>query len=317
MSSTTREPAAVTNWQRLLAAGELVLLDGGVGSELRRRGVAMNAAAWSGLAALSHPDVLRAIHLAYIEAGADVIVANTFATSRFLLDAAGVGDTFVAINRGAVEIAKQAREASGKNEVAIAGSLSNLPPNMDPQQYPDASREEADLHEQAELLAAAGVDLIALEMLQDPAHGMRAATAASATGLPVWLGVSARIADGRLTCFNFPQHDFADVLDVLVTSDPAVVNVMHTEISAVIPAIDAVRQRFAGPIGVYPEVRYATSPTWQVDAGATPANFVQHARRWIDRGTRLIGGCCGTTPAHIRALRNEFFPTKAAAVSSH
>ena len=295
------------NWQRKLAAGDVVLLDGGTGSELRRRGVPMSAAAWSGLAAHTHPEAVLRIHGDYIDAGADVIVANTFGCSRFVLEAAGFGERFEAINRRAVELAIEARRLSGKHSdaVAVAGSLSNLPPNMDVQQHPPPHREATDLNEQAQLLAAAGVDIIALEMMQDTRHAALAMAAALATGLPVWLGVSARLqAPTRLTSFDFPHIDFADVLDALIPMRPDVVNVMHTELDAVAAAIDAVGERFAGPIGAYPEVPYQTTPIWRNDPAGTADEFAAQAEDWIAHGAQLVGGCCGTTPRHIAALHN-------------
>lgn len=293
------------SWQRKLAAGEVVLLDGGTGSELRRRGVPLNAAAWTGLAACTHPQAVRRIHQDYIDAGAEVIIANTFGSARFLLEAAGFGDQFETINRRAVALAMEARQLCGKrpDDVAVAGSLSNLPPHMDTRQYPPPHREKADLNEHARLLAAAGVDIIALEMMQDTRHAALALEAALDTGLPVWLGVSARLREPRrLTSFDFPHIDFADVLDALLPMRPAVVNVMHTELTAVVPAIDAVGERFAGPIGTYPEIPDQTSPNGGNDPASTPAGFAAQAKRWLAHGAQLIGGCCGTTPDHIAAL---------------
>ena len=116
------------NWSEKLSCDEVVLIDGGTGSELKRRAVPMSASAWSGLAVHTHPEVVRAVHTAYIHAGAEVIIANTFGTARSLLQAAGIGNEFERINRRAVELAFEARDAAGKSavDVAIGGSLSNL-----------------------------------------------------------------------------------------------------------------------------------------------------------------------------------------------
>ena len=293
------------NWRARLSSGDVVLIDGGTGSELKRRGVQMSAAAWSGLAVHTHPEVVRAVHAAYVDAGAEVIVANTFGTTRSLLQAAGLGREFERINRRAVELAMEARDAAGKTaaDVAIAGSLSNLPPNMNKRDFPPPTQEIADLKALARMLVVAGVDLIALEMMQDTHHARRALAAALETGLPVWLGVSARYRDddsNRLVGFDYPEVDFADSLAALIPMGPDVVNVMHTEVAAVAPAIDRVRERWQGPVGVYPEVPYVVSPTWRTEV--SPARLVAEAKTWVGQGARLIGGCCGTTPEHIAAL---------------
>ena len=296
------------SWREKLDRGQLVLLDGGTGSELQRRGVPMNRAAWSGLAVHTHPEVVREVHEAYIDAGAEVIITNTFGTTRFVLEAAGLGDEFEKINRNAVRLAVEAREASGR-DVAIAGSISNLPPGMQPANYPLADAELDSLKELADILADSGVDLIALEMMQDTRHAVRAMEAALGTGLPVWLGLSCRLhpeGGGRLVSFDLPGMDFAKPLDALIPMGPDVVNIMHSDLDAVAPGIAMVRERWQGPLGVYPELGEFSPPDWTFDPDSTPEKLVGHAREWIARGALLIGGCCGTTPEHIQALDEAF-----------
>ena len=295
------------SWQQKLENNRIVVIDGGTGSELQRRGVPMSEAAWSGLAVHSHPEVVRSVHEAYIAAGAEEIITNTFGTARFLLEPAGLGGEFERINRNAVRLAAEARDASGR-EVAIAGSISNLPPGMDAANYPDPEEELAGLGELAKILADSGVDLIALEMMQDTRHAARAMEAALETGLPVWLGVSCRQRAGGtgLVSFDLPGVDFARPLDTLIPMGPSVVNIMHSDIGATREAIAMVRERWSGPIGVYPEVGEFVAPNWTFDSDATPERLVEHARSWVDRGALLVGGCCGTTPAHIAALAAAF-----------
>jgi len=291
-------------WQEKLERGELVLLDGGTGSELQRRGVPMSEAAWSGLAVHSHPHIVRQVHEDFIDAGAEVIITNTFGTTRHVLEAAGLGSEFENINRKAVQLAIEARDASGK-DIAIAGSISNLPPGMLARNYPLDKTERAGLRELATLLADSGVDLIALEMMQDSRHARWAMDAALSTGLPIWLGVSCRQranGDG-LVGFDLENVDFAEPLDTLIPMGPAVVNIMHSTHDVTAPAMAMIRERWAGPVGVYPEIGKFTPPDWQFDPETTPERLADHARDWVDQGALLIGGCCGTTPEHIRAMR--------------
>jgi len=295
------------SWQEKLENNQVVVIDGGTGSELQRQGVPMNETAWSGLAVHSHPDVVRSVHEAYIAAGAEVIITNTFGTARFLLEPEGLGDECERINRNAVRLAAEARDASGK-DIAIAGSISNLPPGLDDANYPDPALELAALRELASILADSGADLIALEMMQDTVHAVRAMEAALETGLPVWLGVSCRQrADGcGLVSFDYPDMDFIRPLDTLIPMGPSVVNIMHSDISVTSQAIAMVRERWPGPIGVYPEVGEFVPPNWTFDADTTPERLAEHARSWVDCGALLVGGCCGTTPAHIAALAAAF-----------
>jgi homocysteine S-methyltransferase len=284
---------ALVRWQQLLGRRGTLLVDGGTGSELRRRGVDLGAAAWSALAPLTHYDVLRAIHADYIAAGADVITTSTFATSRFVLEAAGRGADFEAINERAVAAAREARDSSGR-DVAIAGSISCLPPHFDVHAYPDERTESAAYLELAETLAEAGVDFFALEMMQETRHAPLACAAASAVGLPVWLGVSCRAgAGGALVGFDFPLVPFSACLDALLPFAPAAVNVMHSPLSAIEPALRALRERWPGCVGAYPEIDASLT---------TPDELAAEARSWAEAGAQIVGGCCGTTPEHIRAI---------------
>lgn len=291
-------------WQSKLEQGAIVLLDGGTGSELQRRGVPMSEAAWSGTAAYSHPQILQEVHEDYIRAGAEIIIANTFGTARFMLDAAGLGDDFEKVNRDAVAAALRARDGAADHPVAIAGSMSTLPPNFDVGAYPDPERERDAYLELAALLADAGVDLIALEMMQDVRHASRAMEGALATGLPVMLGVSCRRhpQNDDIVCFDVPDLPLIRPLDALVGKGPCVVNIMHSELDAIVDGIGLARERFDGFIGVYPETGDFQAPDWDFDKSISPEKLVNHARDWVKAGARLIGGCCGTNPDHIRAL---------------
>ena len=285
-------------WADSLRGGRTLLLDGGTGTELRRRGAALDATAWTGLVPLSNYDLLRTIHADYIAAGADVITTSTFATARFVLEAAGHGADFDAVNRRAVAAAREARDAAGRS-VAVAGSISCLPPRFDLHAYPDEAVENAAYRELADTLATAGVDLLIVEMLQETHHAPLALAAARTTGLPVWLGVSCRLGAGdALVGFDFPLVPLEACLDALLPLAPDAVAVMHSPVPAIVPALGALRRRFRGPLGAYPEIGDGTGA-----GSATPAELSAAAEGWLDAGAQIVGGCCGTTPEHIRALR--------------
>jgi S-methylmethionine-dependent homocysteine/selenocysteine methylase len=153
-----------------LAAGELVIIDGGMGSQLQAEGVPMDEVAWSARANLQQPGVVQRVHEAYIRAGAEVIIANTFAASRAGLAPAGLGSRVAEANRSAMHAALQARRAAATRPVAVAGSMSSFCPiAMDPRALgtPLSSKGAedpcfpslADFREQAALLAEAGADL--------------------------------------------------------------------------------------------------------------------------------------------------------------
>jgi S-methylmethionine-dependent homocysteine/selenocysteine methylase len=298
-----------------LADGELVIIDGGTGTQLQAEGVPMDDVAWSARANLGHPDVVQRVHEQYIRAGAEVIIANSYAASRAALEPAGLGDHVAAANRAAVRAAVRAREVAATRPVAVAGSMSSFSPiDMDAgavnRPHPGPTDDDprfptlADFREQAGLLAESGVDLIALEMINARGYGRAALQAAAETGLPVWLGVSPfRLEDGTLA--GQPDlgdgESFEDLLSTLVHPAPAAVTVMHAKPEVTLEAIEIIRRHFAGPVGVYAETGDWQPPNWVFD-GLTPAEYLQQAITWADHGARLIGGCCGVGPEHIRVL---------------
>jgi S-methylmethionine-dependent homocysteine/selenocysteine methylase len=298
-----------------LADGELVIIDGGMGSQLQAEGVLMDEVAWSARANLEQPDVVQRVHEAYIQAGAAVIIANTFAASRAGLEPAGLGGRVAEANRGAMRAALRAREAAATGPVAVAGSMSSFCPiAMDPTALgtplgnPAAEDPRfprlADFREQAELLAEAGADLIALEMIDGQGYGRAALQAAAETGLPVWLGISPdRRDDGTLgTLPELGDGDsLEDLLGALVDPSLAAVTVMHADPGLTLDAIEVIRRHYAGPIGVYAETGGWQPPNWVFD-GLTPGEYLQQAITWAEHGAQLIGGCCGTGPGHVRAL---------------
>jgi methionine synthase I (cobalamin-dependent) len=175
-----------------------------------------------------------------------------------------------------------------------------LPPRFDPNAYPDVATERDAYQELVDLFAAEGVDFIALEMLQDVRHAALACEAARASGLPLWLGVSCRFSANAktLVAFDYPETRLDAVLEQLLAYEPAVVNVMHTPASDVARALKDVRNKWEGLLGAYPEIASAG-----VAAALTPQDLAALAAGWIEQGALLIGGCCGTTPEHVRALK--------------
>jgi S-methylmethionine-dependent homocysteine/selenocysteine methylase len=283
--------------------GKRVITDGGTGTELQRRGVPMAKMVWSGAAVLSHPDTVRAVHEDYIRAGAEVIITNTFGSTRQVLEPAGFGTQVETANRRGVELAIQARDSVADRPLGVAGSISTMASGIDQKVLLSPAEELESYREATGILADAGADLIALEMMEDTDHAARAMQAAVETGLPIWLGVSCKLSGtGKLVGYDFSDIRLEDILDALLPMGPTTVNIMHTGIEAVPAAIRLVQERWGGPLGVYPESGYFTKPNWNFVDVISPEDLVREAADWVQSGVRLLGGCCGTGPEHVRAL---------------
>ncbi len=292
-----------------LDAGEIIILDGAMGTELERRGVPMDGVAWSAAAMLTHPETVRAAHEDYIRAGADVIIANTFGTSRHVLEPAGLGEEVRTLNLRAVELAQAARDrAAGGREVLIAGSISSFVAGADREQAPPLEEAAASYREQADLLVGAGVDLIALEMMRDVDLSLCATEAAATTGLPTWVGFTCRRGDDASTVLLNGRDEaepFADALPRFMEFGGSVMGVMHSEVEDTVPALDVVFENWSGPVAAYPHSGGFVMPNWQFDDIISPANFVAEAQKWVEMGVQIVGGCCGIGPDHIRLLKER------------
>jgi len=300
-----------TTWleKRIGGEGPPVIIDGGTGTLLQQSGVSMDDKVWSGRAVLTNPEAVQQAHEAFIKAGAEVIITNTFAAARHMLEPGGLGQQVEEINRNAVKLAFQARDHVAEEPVAIVGSICEWAPTDDSRWHQPKAVGES-VREQADLLAEAGVDLIALEMCEEIELSVAATEAALETGLPVWIGMSAKTHQGcdHLSVFDTAAFDFESLVKALADYPAMMMNIMHTPITDVDEALTLTRKYWQGPIGVYPESGYFIMPDWQfvdiIEADALAAL----AEGWVIDGVRLVGGCCGLGPAHIAALRRELNP---------
>ena len=289
--------------QRLSGDGLPIIIDGGMGTELEKSGVPMDDKVWSARAMLSHPEMVRGVHERYIQAGAEAIITNTFSSARHMLEPGGLGLEVRNINLKAVELAREARDAAAKSPVALVGSICEWAHDEHPTwNSPEVVGRAA--AEQAEILAEAGVDILAVEMCERVELSDVVTEAVMSIGLPVWLGVSARRHrdQDHLSAFGYPERDFEELVQAISKFSVDLINVMHTPVSDVPDAIEVVRSYWKGPVGVYPESGEFMMPNWDFVDVIEPSVLAENAVTWAEDGIRLIGGCCGLGPAHIEAV---------------
>ena len=272
--------------------GEVIVLDGAIGTELQAMGVPMDPASWCGPGNYTHPATVRQMHERYIKAGADIITTNTFNTLRPALEASGYKDLVREINVRSVDAALEARDrAAGDKEVYIAGSISCRIPVRDRRTGTllggtgygygaSLSAEELRTYvdEQADILAESGVDFFLMEnMWADNESRVIATEAAMATGLPVWVAFTASLATDEETVrlslgddrhystrMGMPmftsswrsvdyEMTLADGIDEITALNPDVIGVFHSRLDETTAALQVVLDRWSGPIVVYPD----------------------------------------------------------------
>ena len=288
------------------------IIDGAVGTEIQRRGVALHPSYWSALAHITHPDTVLEVHRDYLEAGATVVSANSFMAGRHVLEAGGVDD-FEAVNRAAMATALRARDEQGDADVLVAGTLSTLPPFDRADRLPLGPAIRDNFRRQARILAAAGADFLLAEMLLETESAAALLEACCETGRPVWAGVSASRdpATGLLrafrapdTLFNRPWEPLAKLIGTVAAHPIEALGIMHTSVPIMPDALEALAETWAGPMFAYASTGVSNRESWTFPDLAEPEAYAEAAAGWVaEHHLVAVGGCCGTGPAHVRALR--------------
>ena len=258
---------------------------------------------WSAGALRDHPDVVRAIHTDYVEAGADILVANTFRSNVRALGNAGLLDQGEALNRRAVELAGEAAKGGSpdrKDPIWIAASVAPVEDCYSPELVPD-EKTLADEHSRmASWLAAAGVDLIWIETMNTVCEAKAAAKAASDTGLP--MVVSFVVKENGDLLSGEPLEEAVEAVEPF---DPLALGLNCIPPGGLTRNLPRLRAATDRPLIAYAHLGNPEPITgWSFSQDISPEAYAREAARWIELGTRIIGGCCGTTPAHIAALRS-------------
>ena len=304
MADSSRYDALMTRAR----AGDPVLIDGATGSECMRRGVPERINGWSGGAALSHPEIVQAIHDDYLDLGADLIASNTFAAGANILRDVGAEDDFEEINHRAVQLAVAARDGRGgvSDGTVVAGGISNWSFSGD---HPTLERLAADTRTQARVMRDAGADLISLEMMVDVPRFTTSLEAAATAGLPVWVGFSIGDELGHDPSElgdDIQLRDggsLAEAVDMAAAHEAVdAICIMHTDVRLVEPCLEGVRSRWDGPLGAYAHAGAIIDGVFTHDGVLTPSEYGAYLPAWQGAGATMLGGCCGIGPSHLRLV---------------
>jgi len=279
---------------RELLAERVVLGDGAMGTMLYEQGVFLNQCFEE--VNLTNPDKVKRIHRQYLEAGADFVETNTFGANELKLARFGLAEQMARINTAAVEIARQ---AIGQNAL-VAGSMGPLGREIEP--YGTTTKEEAQaaFENQGRALVEAGVDFIILE------------TFSSTDELLVAIKAVSRITDLPLVAqMTFNEHNetiYGKAIDTAmapIAAEPAVTVVgMNCSVgpASMLGSLDIVRSITDKPISVQPNAGLPRLVDNRSVYMCTPEYMAEYAKKFFEKGARIIGGCCGTTPKHIREI---------------
>jgi homocysteine S-methyltransferase len=284
-------------------AGRPVLADGAMGTVLYARGIFINRC-YDELN-LSDPGLILAVHEEYLQAGAEILETNTFGANRMRLTRHGLAGKVIEINTEGVRLARKAvdnlRQKQG-GDAWVAGSVGPLGVRLEPLGKTGIDEARATFAEQIAALASAGADMIIIETMPALNEARAALQAArdTAPDLPVLVMVT---VDDEGNCLDgaSPQH----AAQVLTEAGAGAIGVnCSSGPTTVLTAIEAMRAATTLPLAAMPNAGMPRAVDGRNIYLCSPEYMASFARRAIAAGAQFVGGCCGTTPNHIRAMRS-------------
>jgi 5-methyltetrahydrofolate--homocysteine methyltransferase len=277
---------------------KILVSDGATGTNLFARGLprGVSAEEW----VLEKPEEILALHNDFIESGSDIILTCTFGGSRMRLDHAGLEDRFEEVNGRAVDLALEAAEGT---DTLVAGSMGPLGQLLKPFGTLDIEEVQTAYFEQTEVLSKSGVHLILIETQFDINEASSAVLGAlNACDLPIICSFS--FDRGTKTMMGVSPSDFAKELSTLGVSALGIN--CGKSLDDNLNALKELSSIANLPIWFKPNAGLPTidkdgNPTYSV----TPEEMGSLAKQWIENGADIIGGCCGTTPEHLRAIASN------------
>jgi 5-methyltetrahydrofolate--homocysteine methyltransferase len=281
-----------------LDSGRLLICDGAMGTELQKAGLPAGGCAesWN----VDRPGAVAAVSRAYLDAGAEILTTNTFGGSPARLSAHGLPSSCEEINRAGAAIVR----ALASNGVLVAGSIGPTGRILEP--LGDLSARDAldGFRRQARALAEGGCDLLLVETMTDLREAILAVEAASGTGLPAAACMTFEATPrGIFTIFgDAPSRAARDL-------ESAGASVLGTNCGAgpetMIDVVRALRAETRLPIVAQPNAGMPALVAGRVLYPASPETMARHVAPLVEAGASILGGCCGTTPDHIRAMAAE------------
>ncbi len=294
------------NLSERLSSG-IILADGAMGTMLHSRGVSFDKC-FDELN-LANPAAVADIHREYIESGAQLIITNTFGANRYKLSKHGLQDEVVEINRAGVELAKRVVAASFKN-VLIAGDVGPLGVRIAPFGRVKPEEARAAFAEQIKALTEAGSDLIVIETMSDLYEIQEAVKAAkSSSTLPVVASVTftrddrTLLGDDPAKVAQTLAQVGADVIGVNCSGGPSQLLRILKQMKHAVPN---------GKFWVKPNAGWPEQVGGRIMYPADPDYFGEYALSLREAGANIVGGCCGTTPQHVAAMKKALESAPAA-----
>jgi S-methylmethionine-dependent homocysteine/selenocysteine methylase len=269
-----------------------------MGTELQRRGANTLLPLWSAEALVLSPDLVRQIHVEYINAGADIITANTFRTTRRTFVRTGLPDRSMRLTITALDIARQARDAFPRREILVAGSMAPLEDCYRPELVPSRRDLDEEHTELAGRLAGGGADFLLLETMGTVREAAAASKAAAATGKEF---VVSFLCNDKGDLYS--GEPLKEAVAAVMPLGPTAFSINCVSPRVIATALANLCAASSLPFGVYANVGVPGKEHNEImSCDVTEEEYSAFALRWRQEGAAILGGCCGTTPAYIQKV---------------
>jgi methionine synthase I (cobalamin-dependent)/5,10-methylenetetrahydrofolate reductase len=284
-----------TNRLAQILEEQLLIGDGAMGTMLYSYGIFLNAC-FDELN-LTNPALIRRVHEGYINVGVDFIETNTFGANEFKLGKFGLADKVERINAEAVSIARSS--ASARRGVLVAGSIGPLGFPVQPIGQLTREQAYAAFARQAKAMAKSAVDFLLLETFNDPNELLIAVEAAAETEL----GIVAQMTINEDNETMYGQK-IQDAISVIAAHEAVTAVGLNCSVgpSEMLESLELIRGVTDKPISIQPNAGLPRQVEGRMLYMCTPEYMAEYAKRFFEKGARIIGGCCGTTPEHLRQI---------------
>ncbi|MEO8168147.1 MAG: homocysteine S-methyltransferase family protein [bacterium] len=300
-----------------LALKTPLILSGAMGTELERRNVEIGLPYWSANALIFQPEVVQQIHEDYIEAGADIIVTNTFRTNRRVFKSQNLPDRSLELTTKAVELAKSARDKFPKRAILIAGCVAPVEDCYKPGLVPSENELNSEQYEMVTRLVKLGVDFLLIETMTTIREAYAAAKAAKETDKEFIVSFACQ-KDGTL----YGGEQLTDAVNVIAPLRPTLFSlncISPRYLTSLVQQLKSVPPNSSGisdkvlnnsqiPFAVYGNVGNPDTRDGKIIQDVDEDEYVKFALEWKALGASIIGGCCGTTPEYIRRIVESMNP---------
>ena len=281
----------------------ITILDGAMGSELIARGASLPTHTWSAHTNIHNPNLIYQIHSEYIQAGANIITANTFRTTRRAFQKTGL--SLINAQRMAHSSLKNAIQMAHKasnGRVKILGSIAPLEDCYKPELFPGINVAKNEFHVISNLLMESGVDAIILETMNNIPETLTALNVLKACNIPIYVSYyltsSTKLAS---------DESLQAAISILKPFNIKALLLNCSSINIINSAIDELIKFYNGVWGIYPNFGTGIpSQNGDINKIISDDAFLSLMEKGLENGASILGGCCGSSPRHIKLLQNKF-----------